>query len=106
MGLFGCTHKTIALGVPLISSLYGKSDLVGTYTLPLLIWYPMQIILGSLLLKRLQNYIATETERVALLEESKDHEALPEEAKVGIDESNKEEGDLDAVEQGEKAKGL
>jgi hypothetical protein len=62
----------------------------------------------------LQNYIATETERVALLEESKDHEALPEEAKVGIDESNKKEGDsddesnkkegdLDSVEQEEEA---
>jgi sodium/bile acid cotransporter 7 len=106
MGLFGCTHKTIGLGVPLINSLYGENALVGTYTLPLLIWYPLQVILGSLLLKRLQNYIATDMERLALLEEREDHKAQSEETKAGSDESNKEEEDLDVDEQGEEAKAL
>jgi sodium/bile acid cotransporter 7 len=90
MGLFGCTHKTAGLGVPLINSLFGNSELIGTYLLPLLIWYPMQIILGSLLLKRLQIYIATETERLALLEGSKNHTAVSEENEVDSDESNKD----------------
>jgi sodium/bile acid cotransporter 7 len=114
MGLFGCTHKTIALGVPLINSLYGTSDLVGAYTLPLLIWYPMQIILGSLLLKPLQNYITTETERWASVQdEAVEEKPVEEKRGVDMDEANREEteaaakeGDLDAVEQGKEAKAM
>jgi len=47
MGLFGCTHKTVAVGIPLIETLYADSPLVGLYVLPLLIWYTLQLILGS-----------------------------------------------------------
>jgi len=47
MGLFGCTHKTVAMGVPLIGAMYENNPNVGLYTLPLLIWHPMQLVLGT-----------------------------------------------------------
>ena len=51
-GLFVATHKTVALGIPLINSMYSGNDassaaLVGMYTLPLLVWHPMQLLLGT-----------------------------------------------------------
>jgi len=56
-GLFGCTHKTIALGVPLIHAMYEHSPLLGIYTLPILIWHPMQLVVGSILVPRLSAWI-------------------------------------------------
>ncbi|KAL7565450.1 hypothetical protein ACA910_020834 [Epithemia clementina (nom. ined.)] len=69
MGLFGCTHKTIALGIPLISAVYEGSPYVGTYTLPLLIWYPMQLIVGSLLVERLRKFKKDELIRLGRVED-------------------------------------
>ncbi|KAL7565436.1 hypothetical protein ACA910_020824 [Epithemia clementina (nom. ined.)] len=69
MGLFGCTHKTVALGIPLISAVYEGSPNVGTYTLPLLIWYPMQLIVGSLLVERLRKFKKDELIRLGRVED-------------------------------------
>ena len=71
MGLFGCTQKTIALGIPLILAIFGSSDNVGMYTLPILIWHPMQLVVGSILVPRLQKFIATETVRLGLTDDSR-----------------------------------
>jgi solute carrier family 10 (sodium/bile acid cotransporter), member 7 len=68
MGLFGCTQKTVALGIPLIVAIFGKSDNVGMYTLPILIWHPMQLVVGSTLAPRLQRFVASEEERLELSE--------------------------------------
>lgn len=62
-GLFCCAHKTIALGVPLISALYAGNPNLAVYTLPILIWHPMQLVYGSLLVPRLSKYIVDERER-------------------------------------------
>lgn len=64
MGLFGCTHKTVAMGVPLINAIYEDNPLVGLYTLPLLIWHPMQLVLGSYLAPKLHAWVQTEQERI------------------------------------------
>lgn len=64
MGLFGCTHKTVAMGVPLINAIYESSPYVGQYTLPLLIWHPMQLIIGSFLVPKLLAFVDTERERL------------------------------------------
>jgi sodium/bile acid cotransporter 7 len=53
MALFGSTQKTIAMGVPLINAIYQNDPLVGLYTLPLLVWHPMQLLLGSFLAPKL-----------------------------------------------------
>jgi len=73
MGLFGCTHKTVAVGIPLISSIYADSPLLGLYVLPLLIWYPTQLVLGTALVpymsawvkRREQELLAQREQRLA-----------------------------------------
>lgn len=77
MGLFGCTHKTVAMGVPLINAIYESSPFVGQYTLPLLIWHPMQLIVGSFLVPRLLAFVKKERERLGSPE---DEEKVDEES--------------------------
>ena len=43
--------KTLALGMPLISVLFGKSANAGILSLPLLIYHATQCLLGSLMIK-------------------------------------------------------
>ena len=69
MGLFGCTHKTVAMGVPLINAIYEDNPAVGLYTLPLLIWHPMQLVIGSFLAPRLMKFVESESERLGIGEE-------------------------------------
>ena len=57
VGLFGCSTKTAALGIPLISALYEDSPRLGIYTVPLLIWYPSQLIIGTMLSSRLSKFV-------------------------------------------------
>lgn len=71
MGLFGCTHKTISIGVPLIAAIYHDNNntnpgLVGMVTLPLLIWNPMQLLLGSILAPFLRDFVSREQERLGI----------------------------------------
>jgi solute carrier family 10 (sodium/bile acid cotransporter), member 7 len=72
MGLFGCTHKTISIGVPLIGTIYHGDPSVGMYTLPLLIWSPMQLIVGSFLAPHLSDFVAREQERLRCVDDSDD----------------------------------
>jgi len=53
MGLYGCTQKSVVMGIPLINALYEGSPNAGLYTLPLLVWHPLQLIIGSALAPRL-----------------------------------------------------
>ena len=77
MGLFGCTHKTVAMGVPLIGAMYENNPNVGLYTLPLLIWHPMQLVLGSALVPKLKAFVEREVElHHAVEEEKNDIEAV------------------------------
>jgi sodium/bile acid cotransporter 7 len=49
MGLYGCSQKSLAMGIPLINAIYEHNPKVGLYTLPLLLWHPLQLIIGSAL---------------------------------------------------------
>jgi len=64
MALYGCTHKTVALGIPLISTIYQDSPALGSYTLPLIVWHSMQLLLGSLLAPKLSRFVVREEERL------------------------------------------
>lgn len=66
MGIFGCTHKCIALGVPLISIIYNGNPNEGLYTLPILVWYPMSLVVGSLVLPRIKKVLADETDSITV----------------------------------------
>jgi sodium/bile acid cotransporter 7 len=69
MGLFGCTHKTVAMGVPLINAIYDGNPNIGVYTLPLLIWHPMQLVIGSALAPRLEKWVTEEKESLGITDE-------------------------------------
>lgn len=70
MGLFGCTHKTVAMGVPLINAIYEDNPNVGLYTLPLLIWHPMQLLLGTSVAPYVSRYVEREEKRLEDMTES------------------------------------
>ena len=72
MGLFGCTHKTVAMGIPLINAIFENDPAVGLYTLPLLVWHPMQLVLGSLLAPRLAAFVEREEERLGITNTDED----------------------------------
>jgi len=69
MGLFGCTNKTLSVGVPLINSMYESNPMVGLYTLPLLIWHPMQLVVGSFVVPYVAAYVKRREEEISLLKE-------------------------------------
>ena len=65
MGLFGCTHKSVAIGVPLINAIFDGNPQVGFYTLPLLIWHPMQLVIGSFLAPQLAAFVEREEKNLS-----------------------------------------
>eukprot|EP00545_Synedropsis_sp_CCMP1620_P007124 CAMPEP_0119009148 /NCGR_PEP_ID=MMETSP1176-20130426/4172_1 /TAXON_ID=265551 /ORGANISM="Synedropsis recta cf, Strain CCMP1620" /LENGTH=429 /DNA_ID=CAMNT_0006961605 /DNA_START=11 /DNA_END=1300 /DNA_ORIENTATION=+ len=69
MGTFGCTYKTVSVGVPLINAMYENNPNVGLYTLPLLIWHPMQLVIGSFLAPRLKQFVQREKERLSIVDD-------------------------------------
>lgn len=70
MGLIGCTQKTLAVGLPLISAIYAGNKNLGPYTLPLLIWYTSQFIIGTALTPRLKAFVEEETKRLGSVNEN------------------------------------
>jgi sodium/bile acid cotransporter 7 len=73
MGFFGAHHKTVAMGIPLIKAIYYGNPKMGLYILPLLIWHPIQLLVGSALTPRLKLWVMAEEERLYL--ESQEPEA-------------------------------
>jgi len=101
MGIFGCTHKCIALGVPLISIIYKGNPNEGLYTLPILVWYPMSLVVGSLVLPRIKKVLADETDSItaepteknstADIEKEEDIENPIDTAEYGVDDDDDDE---------------
>lgn len=56
-GLYACTLKTAALGIPLITAIYTDHPKLGMYTMPLLVWYPTQLIFGTIISSRLKRFV-------------------------------------------------
>lgn len=80
-GLFICMHKTISIGVPLITVLFKGDPQINLYTLPILIWHPMQLVVGTLLMPRLTAFVKTEQDRLGNIEKE-DTEIAAEEGKA------------------------
>jgi solute carrier family 10 (sodium/bile acid cotransporter), member 7 len=64
-GVMGCCFKTVSLGVPLINSMYEGSPNLALYILPLLMWYPMQLTIGSLLTPHMYKFVQKEKARLS-----------------------------------------
>lgn len=85
MGLYACTHKTVAMGIPLITAIYDGNPAIGLYTLPLLIWHPMQLVVGTFLSPRLLAWVESfdldeETGKVAVIDTKDADKAVADEA--------------------------
>jgi sodium/bile acid cotransporter 7 len=94
MGLFGCTHKTVAMGVPLINAIYENDPAVGLYTLPLLIWHPLQLVIGSFLAPKLAAFVKREHERLGIVEDENGNEVakdIIEEPNTDVEAANDDE---------------
>jgi sodium/bile acid cotransporter 7 len=74
MGLFGCTQKTVAMGIPMINALYADDPTIGLVTLPLLIWHPMQLIIGSYLSPKLLAWVKAEEKRLGINQDGDEHD--------------------------------
>ena len=57
------------MGVPLIGAIYENDPRVGLYTLPLLIFYPLQLVVGAFLVPRLKNFLAEEKKRLGITDD-------------------------------------
>jgi len=89
MGLFGCTHKTVAMGIPLINAIFEDHPYVGLYTLPLLVWHPSQLMIGTFLSPRLSSYVKNHTNEEE--EEEEAEEEVEEENEKRAEEKDKKE---------------
>jgi solute carrier family 10 (sodium/bile acid cotransporter), member 7 len=103
MGLFGCMQKSVAVGVPLINAIYEDNASVGLYTMPLLIWHTLQLIVGTLLAPRLAAFVAREQERLGLVvDESNAHGGgasvtIPDGAAPNEDDHKRHDGETTAA---------
>ena len=48
----------------MINAIYESNPNVGLYTLPLLIWHPMQLVIGSALAPRIADWVEREEDRL------------------------------------------
>ena len=56
--LFCSTHKSLTLGMPMLSAMFGDSREGVLYAVPLLVYHPMQILLGGILVPYLKNWVS------------------------------------------------
>ncbi|KAK7869787.1 hypothetical protein R5R35_008318 [Gryllus longicercus] len=56
--LFTSTHKSLTLGIPILRILYAGYNHLFAISLPLMVYYPIQVILGGLLAGELQSWMA------------------------------------------------
>jgi sodium/bile acid cotransporter 7 len=65
MGFIGSHHKTVAMGIPLIKAIYSGDPKMGLYILPLLLWHPIQLLVGSALVPKLSQWVEKEELRIS-----------------------------------------
>lgn len=60
---FCASHKTLAFGLPLISTIFEGNPNLAAYSAPIMIMHPTQLILGSLLLPKFRIFIEGKKEK-------------------------------------------
>jgi solute carrier family 10 (sodium/bile acid cotransporter), member 7 len=101
-GILSATFKTVSVGVPLINAMYEGNENVGLYTLPLLIWHPMQLVVGSIMVPYVLRWVQSESERLGTDGDDDKSENITECVVVGEAEDGPEvvEQDLANMEAG------
>lgn len=92
-GTFIAVQKTIALGVPLITSIYGSNPNLATYTLPILVWHPMQLVVGSLVVPKMIRFLERENDRLGHKNSDDEGDVEAPQLKKGDDDDDENEGD-------------
>lgn len=65
--LFCTTHKSLTLGIPILRIVYGGDPQLSALSLPLLIYHPMQILLGGFLVPSVRSWMhATDRQRLPM----------------------------------------
>ncbi|KAK3907487.1 Sodium/bile acid cotransporter 7 [Frankliniella fusca] len=60
---FCCSHKSLTLGIPILRILFAGYSHFSSISLPLLVYHPTQIILGSLLVSEMREWLRTHQKR-------------------------------------------
>jgi sodium/bile acid cotransporter 7 len=80
--LYCGSHKTVAVGIPLLTIIFEDSDLVvGVLAFPLLIYHQIEMILGLLTLEKVGRWVAADPHPVAV-REREGHKLIQEETKA------------------------
>lgn len=61
--MFCATHKSLTLGIPIIKIVFSGDAAMSLMSIPLLVYHPTQILLGSLLVPSLRGWLATQPNR-------------------------------------------
>lgn len=83
----------VALGVPLITSIYGSNPNLATYTLPILVWHPMQLVVGSLVVPKMIRFLERENDRLGHKNSDDEGDVEAPQLKKGDDDDDENEGD-------------
>lgn len=60
-GMFCASHKTLAFGLPLVNTIFQGSPNIAAYCAPIMFIHPLQLVIGSLLVPRLQKYTGADS---------------------------------------------
>lgn len=66
--LFAATHKSLTLGMPMLNLVFAADPRRTLYAIPLLIWHPTQILLGSAMVPMLKEWVEADEVRAVELE--------------------------------------
>jgi solute carrier family 10 (sodium/bile acid cotransporter), member 7 len=56
--MFCASQKTLAFGLPLVNTVFEGSSNLASYCAPIMFIHPIQLIIGSLIVPRLEQYMA------------------------------------------------
>ena len=66
VGFFGCHHKSVFMGIPLMNAIYDDESDLGIYVLPLYTWYVLSLFIGSCLAPRMKKWADKEREKFGI----------------------------------------
>lgn len=58
--LFAVSHKTLAFGLPLVNTIFEGNVNLAAYCAPIMFIHPLQLIIGSILVPRLESYVGND----------------------------------------------
>ena len=80
--MFCSTHKSLTLGIPMLKIIYAGNSSLSLLSIPLLVYHPCQILLGGLLVPKVQAWMVKEQDEIcnggekkALLKENEGNES-------------------------------